>query len=1229
MKKIRLVRSPIPLLLILVYCTLLCRVSFAVNTAILPPLTTDQQKLEFLLAIRKQVPRLFRDAAQYDINLFELLGDQEKLVEALKKADPGYTQAFENRPYLTLTITPPAAGIEVGSVVIKPEAIEAWKKEVLEKLHTYRQKNKDGGPAELISKINTLHQELVSDDGAHVFSAVDQIGALPKGDQLTKIRNELNPLLAGKKDRKSRIEVLINHYDRFKDLIERPGTNLNHDQLKRGIQIIDQKEELGDLLNLWVLAHRNLPNETHKNWESFEGSIKTLSTEDLIHFIDKADALDPRVRKTLNAETKISNEISNALFKRLDYFASQRSKTTEKVTQAVRLQEVPPALGIFRGCVGGDCSSRYSFPYPNDPHERVFFIEDPKNAGRLKGYVAATVVTQDGKQALYVNTISGANVTAGNTELILRAFEKDKETLGVNRIFLPTPSNLAGLINYPQIAEIYKDHSSKQSEPISYQGPAVRNKIQAYRSLYGYNSGPYDHMESNRDATGIYFKSKKDLDTIQVVTQSNPGLQPPQPAALKNQTEPLLAFVIDLKNSGRSELLDRTLKIPEVNTHLTSKGLSHFLEALESCQRDGIQLTQSEHETYLKDILTKKIGIQNPNFLTKPVNFLYPGNVSCSDAFAPNNIEKTAEDLVHDANSNSFVPRTVNLERIYQTVGIREKLNKTKAFKSLINNILTDLNDENYIKWSSACTALTKIKPTDPLVQQVLVDALKNGKKGQFGFTECTTDVFKAIQPTDPAILAAIAAHLKDPDSEVSRSAAEALGAIKAEDPAILAAIVAHMKDPDPDVRNQAISALRVLKPKDPAIHRALADALKDPDEFTRGNAAVALTAIKPTDPAIHRALAEALNDRSELLAVSAATALGNLNTTDPAIHRALAEALKNHKPSIRRSAAKALMEIKPKDSASLAAIAAHLKDPDPEVRIPAAILLGEIKLEDPTSLPAIVAHLKDPDPSVRFFVANLLQEIKPKDPVSLAAIAAHLKNPDSRVRESVINLLVNIKPTDSASLAAIAVNLNDPDSIVRASVENLLKEIKPTDPAILAAIVAHLKDPDNTVRFRATELLWEIKPTDPAILAAIVAHLKDPDPAVRKSAATALSHLNTTDPAIHRVLAEALNDPNPSVRFSALFSLLALNPTDPKVHAEIIQALKNPHCDAQLKNELIKLLHEIVHNDATKAHLKAALQEKAPEAAPPLCRNIDTMKPGMNVEDFMKLMDSISDKIH
>lgn len=141
--------------------------------------------------------------------------------------------------------------------------------------------------------------------------------------------------------------------------------------------------------------------------------------------------------------------------------------------------------------------------------------------------------------------------------------------------------------------------------------------------------------------------------------------------------------------------------------------------------------------------------------------------------------------------------------------------------------------------------------------------------------------------------------QLKDTDSDVRRSAAQALGYTK--DPSVVEPLIAALKDTDSGVRRNAAYALGYTK--DPSAAEPLIAALKDTDSGVRRGAAYALSHIK--DPSVVEPLIAALKDTDSRVRQSAAYALGN--TEDPRAIEPLNKALKDLDHEVRQSAGKAL----------------------------------------------------------------------------------------------------------------------------------------------------------------------------------------------------------------------------------------------------------------------------------------------------------------------------------
>jgi hypothetical protein len=131
--------------------------TFAYASFVLPPLQTDDDKLAFLLQVRKEIPKLFVDAAKYDIDLFTVLDNEAELVSLLKNY-PRFDELYSDKKYFNITIKP-TADIWVGEVKIKPEAIEAWKKSIFDKIQIA--KKNFSSPEALIKDINTQETQKI------------------------------------------------------------------------------------------------------------------------------------------------------------------------------------------------------------------------------------------------------------------------------------------------------------------------------------------------------------------------------------------------------------------------------------------------------------------------------------------------------------------------------------------------------------------------------------------------------------------------------------------------------------------------------------------------------------------------------------------------------------------------------------------------------------------------------------------------------------------------------------------------------------------------------------------------------------------------------------------------------------------------------------------------------------------------------------------------------------
>jgi hypothetical protein len=845
----------------------------------LPPLDRDDQKLSFLLEVRRQVPALFSNAAQYDIDLFTLLDNEQELIKKLKQY-PEYEKLFAQKHFVDLTVTPPSEGISVGAVEIKPEAVEAWRESLVDQIkkltsemgaavprgfsppHTpidlrakiveiLKLRRFPVDPNSMLQKIGKVAHVGKSKEDKAAFQA--QIAALlPKNKILFECQRE-KVLLA-------KYECIQHRYHELVGLPHLPSAS----ELLTQIEALQAQEKFHSMLELFAVMNRFPESEMPATWESFSEQIKNLSAEDLIYLNDRDDALKPILVHALGENSAEAIPAVEAVHKEIQAFASQTATHQTKVTTPVKITEVQPEVAIFRGCAGGDCASRYSFPYPNDPHERVFFIGEPP-----KGYVSATEVKlANGDKGLYVITISGNRVSPGDAELVLRGLEKEKHRLGVQHILLPTADNIAALINYPAIQGVYGSYvKNGRPESFTYRDLAIRQAIEEFQPESGYNQGEYDHH--GRNSMGIIFKPDRQSDRLATQVTQHGAKRLSTPGNAQDSTQELLEFILDLHHSKRNIIKARVMQIGAVQKKLDPEQLNSFLALVDTCtEKNGNPGTVQDFKALLRSKL-KAFGIRE-DFIKTHSRFLYPGIAQCTDAYAEENIEETAEGIAQDFKGTNYERlRGVRLSMI--SPGHLISLHATPAFQKIVNKLISRLQDSDSNIRRRAIFGLSRIKTSEARVYHVLIAALNDPDD-----SVRVTAIYALGDMSPPSVEAqrALANALKDPIAHVRKAAVLTLGNFKSRDPKVLLALIDTLKDSESEVRVEAVLSLGEIKPTDVKAHLALADALKDPDGEVRKSAAWVLGQLKSTELMVRVALMETLKDPDVFIRMAASHAL-------------------------------------------------------------------------------------------------------------------------------------------------------------------------------------------------------------------------------------------------------------------------------------------------------------------------------------------------------------------
>ncbi len=277
----------------------------------------------------------------------------------------------------------------------------------------------------------------------------------------------------------------------------------------------------------------------------------------------------------------------------------------------------------------------------------------------------------------------------------------------------------------------------------------------------------------------------------------------------------------------------------------------------------------------------------------------------------------------------------------------------------------------------------------------------------------------------DPRAAEPLRALLDDPDAEVRREAADALG--KYGGAGVVDSLIAALKSPDWKTRSAAAASLG--EKKDRRAVDALLDALKDESHIVRMSAVRSLGDL--ADPRSVEPVMAMLKDSDMFVRDAAAFALGDLK--DPRAIGPLVAAM-GEQSQVASAAAQSLKSF---GAAGLDALIAAMKDPDGRRRATAAFSLNDSK--DPRVIPALFEALKDGAvaPSARGALSGMSKAAYPH-------ALKYLQSEDAVLRGEAAWVLGQIK--DRRAAAALVKALEDPEEKVRKSAHSALIEIAGKD---------------------------------------------------------------------------------------------------------------------------------------------------------------------------------------
>ena len=377
--------------------------------------------------------------------------------------------------------------------------------------------------------------------------------------------------------------------------------------------VVKSTERLDLLLSAYVMASEVEAGQTLGEYLS---RIKAGEIDFTINSTMQKRVVKELARKDKLLEKSLRHRLK-LLSKQIHRYGNRTKEPPATTVNQLRLQEVPPELGIFRGCLGGDCSTSSGFAYPNDPLERIFFILNKRGeeVGYLQGMMGKLTT---GEQVFFVNTIAGAKISEGMVEAIFLALLKAKEHFAVSDVVILGEQNYSASLNYDAIRGAYEKYKGDIVEM------AFDSQHQEVRTIIdGAIGSSYDYDRLKNLTQGHRIKRGDNTLNVEVdVSSEEIFLEEKSHSSIRKQGEFFLLV--------ESPALAKSLGI----NSLTQKSIKHHV-----VNGDGLSI--EGYEKNLQAALSRySVSFNEMIEIIKPYYLL--GRLNARDAFTES-IEQTVE----------------------------------------------------------------------------------------------------------------------------------------------------------------------------------------------------------------------------------------------------------------------------------------------------------------------------------------------------------------------------------------------------------------------------------------------------------------------------------------------------------------------------------------------------------------------------------------------------------
>lgn len=518
-----------------------------------PEIKTDAQMVSYILYLRNALPEVFQSGGSWYVDP-KLIIDREQKFLSWLKSEAGqkvYQAELQDRkPFQDIHVQMNEKQ-EVTQLDLSPKAQEHLRNQWM------NLENRLGSVDRVIQEIFSIYKSMQGQSSMGLMTGMIQ--ALPAEQKATAfklpLQEKMEFLLINISDAQLKLAFKSQIYS-----ADQISVHFLSGELKRLLQ----HEEMLAELNLYLQNHK-------VSDEHVLSRLQTLDTKDAKKVKDLSQTLTSTYLKSRSVSVKKMQWVPKEQF---------------------QISEVSPHLGIYRGCINGDCFTTYAYGYTYSPSERTFLVRD--SDGKLLTSVYATEVKVNGVKSLYIHEIGNASLRAEYGSYIFQAIYQARHELGFEQVILGNK----GMHHYQFASAAKKSAQDSSAVKIEYYDSESREHIGNELVKATGSSYSKGHDMPSAHATGIiYVPIESATEQIQVQTELMKMADLNEMMSKSHISEiDRRNLFLDLISKNQIEMARLVLQKPDV----TNDQLDHFLQTLLNQNRSSVEDYYAQIKTQLE-----------------------------------------------------------------------------------------------------------------------------------------------------------------------------------------------------------------------------------------------------------------------------------------------------------------------------------------------------------------------------------------------------------------------------------------------------------------------------------------------------------------------------------------------------------------------------------------------------------------------------------------------------